>query len=124
MAVDPSVVINLAAEYTGNKAFKQADTAVGKLNSNVKKLAGTFGIAFGATALVQFSKTAVKAFAADEAAALRLNRAVENLGIGFANPAIADYIDKLETSAAIADDILRPAFQGFLTTTGSLTQSQ
>ncbi len=83
MAVDPSVVINLAAEYTGNKAFKQADTAVGKLNSNVKKLAGTFGIAFGATALVQFSKTAVKAFAADEAAALRLNRAVENLGIGF-----------------------------------------
>jgi hypothetical protein len=124
MAVDPSVVINLAAEYTGNKAFKQADTAVGKLNNNVKKLAGTFGIAFGATALVQFSKTAVKAFAADEAAALRLNRAVENLGIGFANPAIADYIDKLETSAAIADDILRPAFQGLLTITGSLTQSQ
>ena len=124
MAVDPSVVINLAAEYTGNKAFKQADTAVGKLNSNVKKLAGTFGIAFGATALVQFSKTAVKAFAADEAAALRLNRAVENLGIGFANPAIADYIAKLERSASIADDILRPAFQGLLTTTGSLTQSQ
>ena len=124
MAVDPSVVINLAAEYTGNKAFKQADTAVGKLNSNVKKLAGTFGIAFGATALVQFSKTAVKAFAADEAAALRLNRAVENLGIGFANPAISDYIAKLERSASIADDILRPAFQGLLTTTGSLTQSQ
>jgi hypothetical protein len=124
MAVDPSVVINLAAEYTGNKAFKQADTAVGKLNSNVKKLAGTFGIAFGAQALIQFSKAAVKAFAQDEAAALRLNRAVENLGIGFANPAIADYISKLEKSAGIADDILRPAFQGLLTTTGSLTQSQ
>jgi len=124
MAVDPSVVINLAAEYTGNKAFKQADTAVGKLNSNVKKLAGTFGIAFGAQALIQFSKAAVKAFAQDEAAALRLNRAVENLGIGFANPAIADYISNLEKSAAIADDILRPAFQGLLTTTGSLTQSQ
>ena len=124
MAVDPSVVINLAAEYTGKKAFKQADTAVGKLNSNVKKLAATFGIAFGAQALVQFSKTAVKAFAEDEAAARRLSGAVENLGIGFANPAIADYIAKLEKSASIADDILRPAFQGLLTTTGSLTQSQ
>ena len=124
MAVDPSVVINLAAEYTGKKAFKQADTAVGKLNSNVKKLAATFGIAFGAQALVQFSKAAVKAFAQDEASALRLNRAVENLGIGFANPAIADYIAQLERSAAVADDILRPAFQGLLTTTGSLTQSQ
>ena len=124
MAVDPSVVINLAAEYTGKKAFKQADTAVGKLNSSVKKLAGTFGIAFGAQALVQFSKKAVKAFAEDEAAARRLSGAVENLGIGFANPAIADYIANLERSAAVADDILRPAFQGLLTTTGSLTQSQ
>ena len=124
MAVDPSVVINLAAEYTGKKAFKQADTAVGKLNSNVKKLAATFGIAFGTQALVQFSKTAVKAFAEDEAAARRLSGAVENLGIGFANPAIAKYISNLEKSAAIADDILRPAFQGLLTTTGSLTQSQ
>ena len=124
MAVDPSVVINLAAEYTGKKAFKQADTAVGKLNSSVKKLAGTFGIAFGAQALVQFSKKAVKAFAEDEAAARRLSGAIENLGIGFANPAIADYIAKLEKSAGVADDILRPAFQGLLTTTGSLTQSQ
>lgn len=124
MAVDPSVVINLAAEYTGKKAFKQADTAVGKLNSSVKKLAGTFGIAFGAQALVQFSKKAVRAFAEDEAAARRLSGAVENLGIGFANPAISDYIAKLERSASVADDVLRPAFQALLTTTGSLTKSQ
>jgi hypothetical protein len=119
-----NVVIDIAAEFTGKKAFKQADSAAGKLNSSIKKLAGTFGIAFGAQALVQFGKAAVKAFAEDEAAANRLAGAVNNLGIGFANPAIADYIAKLEKSAAVADDILRPAFQGLLTTTGSLTQSQ
>jgi hypothetical protein len=106
------------------KGFKQAETALGKLNGTAKKLAGTFGLAFGAAAITSYGKAAVKAFAADEAAALRLNRAVENLGIGFANPAIADYIAKLERSSAVADDILRPAFQGLLTTTGSLTQSQ
>jgi hypothetical protein len=122
MAAD--VKIDIAAEFTGKKAFKQADTATQKLTNNVKKLAGSFGVAFGATALAAYSKAAVKAFAEDEAAALRLNRAVENLGIGFANPAIADYIAKLERSAGVADDILRPAFQGLLTTTGSLTQSQ
>ena len=119
-----NIVIDIAAEFTGKKAFKQADTAAAKLNSNIKKLAGTFGLAFGTQALVQFGKTAVKAFADDEAAATRLARAVDNLGIGFANPAISEYISKLEKSAAIADDILRPAFQGLLTTTGSLTQSQ
>jgi hypothetical protein len=116
-------VINIASKFDA-KGFKQADTALGKLNSTAKKVAGSLGLAFGAAAIAQYGKAAVKAFADDEKAALRLNRAVENLGIGFANPAIADYIANLERSAAVADDILRPAFQGLLTTTGSLTKSQ
>jgi hypothetical protein len=119
-----NVVIDIAAEFTGNKAFKQADSATTTLTKNVKKLAGAVGLAYSTQAIVAFGKAAVKAFAEDEAAALRLNRAVENLGIGFANPAIAKYIAALEKSAGVADDILRPAFQGLLTTTGSLTQSQ
>jgi hypothetical protein len=119
-----NVVIDIAAEFTGNKAFKQADSATTKLTNNVKKLAGAVGLAYGTSAIIAYSKASVKAFAADEAAANRLSRAVENLGIGFANPAIADYIGNLEKTAAIADDILRPAFQGLLTTTGSLTKSQ
>jgi len=119
-----NVAINIAAEFTGKKAFKQAETATQKLTGNVKKLAGAVGIAFGANAILAYSKASVKAFAEDEAAALRLTRAVENLGIGFANPQIAEYIANLEKSAAIADYILRPAFQRLLTTTGSLAQSQ
>jgi hypothetical protein len=119
-----NVVIDIAAEFTGKKAFKEADNATTTLTKNVKKLAGAVGLAYSTQAVVSFGKAAVKAFSEDEAAALRLNRAVENLGIGFANPAIAEYIANLEKSAAVADDILRPAFQGLLTTTGSLTQSQ
>ena len=119
-----NVNINIAAEFKGKKAFKQAETATDRLTKNVKKLAGAVGLAYGTSAIIAYGKASVKAFAADEAAANRLNRAVTNLGIGFANPAIADYIGKLEKSAAIADDILRPAFQSLLTTTGSLTKSQ
>ena len=119
-----NIVIDVAAEFTGKRAFDQASKSTFSLEKNVKKLAKTFGLAFGTAAVVNFSKQAVKAFAEDEAAAIRLNRAVENLGIGFANPAITKYIAELERSAAIADDILRPAFQGLLTTTGSLTKSQ
>jgi len=115
--------INIASKFDA-KGFKEAETALGKLNGTAKKLASSFGLAFGAAAITQYGKAAVKAFAEDEAAALRLKRAVDNLGIGFANPAIADYIANLERSAAVADDILRPAFQGLLTTTGSLTKSQ
>ena len=116
-------VINIASKFDA-KGFKQAETALTKLSGSAKKVAGSLGLAFGAAAITSYGKAAAKAFADDEAAALRLNRAVENLGIGFANPAIADFISNLEKSAAVADDILRPAFQGLLTTTGSLVQSQ
>jgi hypothetical protein len=119
-----NVAINIAAEFTGKPAFKQAETATFNLTKSVKKLAGTLGIAYGTSSIIAYGKASVKAFAEDEAAATRLTRAVENLGIGFANPAIADYIANLEKSAAIADDVLRPAFQSLLTTTGSLVQSQ
>ncbi len=34
-----NVMIDIAAEFTGNKAFKQADSSTDKLTKNVKKLA-------------------------------------------------------------------------------------
>ena len=119
-----NVAINISAEYTGKKAFSQAEKSVKTLEKSVKKLAGGLGIAFGVTAITAFGKAAAKAFAADEAAAVRLSNAVDNLGISFANPAIAKFVSDLERSAGVSDDILRPSFQALLTTTGSLTQSQ
>jgi hypothetical protein len=74
--------------------------------------------------MTAYGKAAVKAFAADEAAANRLATAVDNLGLSFSQTQVRDFISNLESSAAIADDVLRPAFQGLLTTTGSLTKSQ
>jgi hypothetical protein len=119
-----NVAINIAAEYTGKPAFKEAARNVQSLERTVKRFAGGLGIGLGLSAVTAFGKAAVKAFAADEAAAVRLSGAVNNLGIAFANPAIAKYISELEATSAVADDVLRPAFQSLLTTTGSLTQSQ
>ena len=116
--------IDIASEFVGAKAFKQADTATSALTKQVNRLAKQYLGLYGAQKLARASFDAVKAFAADEAAALRLSNAVDNLGISFANPEIAAYISNLEKTAMIADDVLRPAFQGLLTTTGSLTQSQ
>ena len=52
MAAD--VKIDIAAEFTGKKAFKQADTATQKLTSNVKKLAGAVGLAYGTSAIIAY----------------------------------------------------------------------
>ena len=116
--------IDLAAEFKGKKAFKEADKAIFGLDKNVVKLAKSLGLVFGTTAIVSYSKASIKAFAADEAAARRLATAVDNLGLSFSQSRVTDFIANLEKSSAIADDILRPAFQALLTTTGSLTKSQ
>jgi hypothetical protein len=119
-----NVAINISAEYTGKPAFDKASKSVKTLEKSVKRLASGLGVGLGLSAVTTFGKAAVKAFAADEAAALRLTNTVNNLGISFANPAITKFISQLESSAGIADDVLRPAFQALLTTTGSVTQSQ
>ena len=124
MAAKADVSVVLAAEFVGKKAFNDALKSTVSLQSQVKSLAKSYLGLFTAQKLATQGVQAVKAFAADEAAALRLSTAVDNLGISFANPEISKFISNLEESAAIADDVLRPAYQGLLTTTGSLIQSQ
>ena len=121
MAVREEILIGSKADTRG---FKKADSAAAKLNKTVKGLAGTLGILYGSKALVSFGKQAVKAFAEDEAAANRLATAVDNLGLSMSQSRVTDFIANLEKSSAVADDLLRPAFQALLTTTGSLTKSQ
>jgi len=116
--------VDIASEFIGRKAFFEASKATNTLEKQVSKLGKSLGIALGSAAMISYGKAAVKAFAADEAAARRLATAVDNLGLSFSQAKIATFIKDLETSSNIADDILRPAFQALLTTTGSLTKSQ
>ena len=81
MAIDPSVVVNIAAQWTGNKAFKQADTATDKLNRGVKSLGKSLGLALSVGAVLAFGKAAVKAAAEDEKAQKQLALAKKMLGL-------------------------------------------
>ena len=106
-----NVVIDIAAEFVGNKAFKQADAATDKLTKNVKTLAKTFGVAFSATAVLAYSKNAIKAAAADEKAQNQLALALKNVGLGRDAASSESYIQRLQTEFGILDDDLRPAYQ-------------
>lgn len=119
-----NILISLAAEFVGKKAFSDASKSTMSLEKQVKKLGKTLGLSLSTAAVVAYGKASVKAFAADEAAAQRLTTAVNNLGLSFANVQVSTFISDLEKSASVADDQLRPAFQALLTTTGSLAQSQ
>jgi hypothetical protein len=119
-----NILINLAAEFTGKKAFKQAAKSTSALEKGVKSLGKTFGIALSAQAVVAFGKASVKAFIDDQKAAVLLANAVKNLGIEMEAPAIENFVKTLSAQTAMAANELRPAMQELLTTTGSITKSQ
>jgi len=119
-----NVIIRIASEFVGAPAFKKAQSSTDKLTKSVKSLGRAFGVGLSVAAVTAFGKASVKAFADDEAAAAKLAKVVDNLGIGFANADIAKFIQDLETTSGVLDDQLRPAFQALLTTTGSLANSQ
>jgi hypothetical protein len=118
--------IGIGAEFTGKKAFKQAETTTDKLTKSVKRLAVSFGVVFSTRALVNYSKLAVKAFAEDENAARSLGMTLKNLNLDYfgASSAVNMYISNLEKQTGVLDDQLRPAMDRLLRATGSITESQ
>jgi hypothetical protein len=119
-----NVMIDIAAEFVGKPAFKQADTATDKLTKNVKKLAGAFGLAFSATAVLAYGKAAVKAAAEDEKAQKQLALALKNVGLGRDAASSEDYIQRLQTEFGILDDQLRPAYQTLAVATRDTNKAQ
>lgn len=117
--------IFVAATATWNgKALKNARKDVNVFEKQVQKLGRTIGVSLSAAALVNYSKKAVQAFAADEKAAKALEQQLKNTGYQFSAPGVEMYIANLQKVTGVLDDQLRPAFQSLLTVTGSITLSQ
>jgi len=122
MAAD--VKIDIAAEFTGKKAFREADTATEKMSKNVKKLAGALGLAFGGQQILAYGKKAVRAAAEDEKAQKQLALALKNVGLGRDAASSEDYIQRLQTEFGILDDKLRPAYQTLAVATQNTNEAQ
>jgi hypothetical protein len=119
-----NVVIDIAAEFTGKKAFKQADTATDKLSKGAKKLAGALGLAFGGQQLLAFGKASIKAAAADEKAQKQLALALKNVGLGRDAATSEAFIQRLQSEFGILDDKLRPAYQTLAVATRDSAEAQ
>jgi hypothetical protein len=119
-----NIVIDIASEFTGNKAFKQADSATQKLTSGVKKLAGAIGLAYGTTAIIAFGKASVKAAAADQKAQQQLALALKNVGLGRDAATSEAYIQRLQSEFGIVDDLLRPSYQTLAIATRDSAEAQ
>jgi hypothetical protein len=115
--------INIGSKLDA-KGFKQAETSLDKLAGNVKNLAKTFGVTFGAAQVLAFAKASVQAAADDEKAQKQLALALKNVGLSRDVAASEDFIAKLQSEFGIVDDKLRPAYQTLAIATKDTAESQ
>ena len=116
--------IDIASEFTGGKAFRDAEKATGGLEKSVDKLGKKLAGAFSAYKVAQFAKSSVQAFAQDQKAAANLANTLKNVGEGYKTDMVEAYIAKTEALYGVLDDKLRPAFGQLVVATGDASKSQ
>lgn len=107
-----------------NAGFKAAERSMLGLNRGFQRLGITIAGALSVRQITRFGKAAVQAFTQDNKAASALAQTMNNLGMAFQSPAIEDFIKRLSQTAAVADDVLRPALGDLLRATRNLGKSQ
>ena len=118
------IIIDIASEFTGKKAFKQAENSTEALMKNVKKLAKTLGVAYGSQQILAFGKASIKAAAADQKAQQQLALALNNVGLGRDAATSEAYVQRLQSEFGIVDDLLRPAYQTLAVATRDSAEAQ
>jgi hypothetical protein len=118
-----NIVVSATTTYNG-KALAKGQKQLSDFDKAVNKLGKRLASVFAAQKIYAFGKESVNAFMADEKAAKALETQLKNLGYGYADKSIEDYIAKLQKMYGVLDDQLRPAFQTLITASGSLVQSQ
>jgi len=106
------------------KGLTKAEKGLKGFNKTAVKLGQSLGLALGTAAIVRYGKSAVAAFVADDKAAKILSKSLDNLGLHFADKRVKDFISSLESQFGVVDDLLRPAYQKLVTTTGDYLKSQ
>jgi hypothetical protein len=120
---DEQIKIIIAAELK-KEGFDKAKKATNQLEDNFKKLGRTVATVFSVAVITKFAKESVRAFKEEEVAANRFEQALKGVNLGFATPAIEDYLESLERATAVTKGELRPAFQTLAQTTKSINKSQ
>lgn len=118
-------IINIGSKLDA-KGFKQAETALTRLNSNSKNLSKSLARTFGTAAVLAFGRASIKAFAEDDKAATSLGQTLKNLDLAYGSNigTVNGYISRLEQQTGVLDDELRPAMDRLLRATGSVAKSQ
>jgi len=128
--VSRTLTVYLAADLKRfSPALKGAEQDLGRFGNATRNLSNSLSgmlgpamIAAGAAAgyaAVQFGVDGVKAFLDDQAAAEKLAKTLDNLGLAHDTTQVEGMIDALQRETGVADDALRPAFDRLVRSIGN-----
>lgn len=103
---------------------KVASDSFNAFGGTLKSLGTTVAAVFSAREIGQFFSASIKGAIEDEKSLRVLNKTLSNLGFAGATQQVDDFISRLQFSAGIADDQLRPALNNLVLATGNLSKSQ
>jgi len=112
-----NIVIDIAAEFTGKKAFNQTEKSIEKLGRTLKK-------ALIGGSILALTNQAIKAFAEEEKSAKLLANTLQNLGFGMATQSVEAFISQMQLATGVSDSELRPAMAKLVQTLGSVSAAQ
>jgi hypothetical protein len=118
------IIIDIASEFTGAKAFTKAQSATAKLEKGVKRLGRSLGIGLSTAAVLSYAKASVRAAAADQKGQQQLALALKNVGLERDAANSEAYIQRLQSEFGVVDDLLRPAYQRLAVATHDTNESQ
>lgn len=112
-----AVEIDIVGSFSGKKAFKEADTAMGALTKSASKLVATLGLA-------RLAQKSLYDAMADEKSIKVLAQNLKNVGLAYAQIPAERFIKTLQDQTGILDDQLRPAYAQIARVTGSIAKTQ
>ena len=119
-----NINVKILAEMLGIPSLNKGAKAVSGLESGFKKLAGAIGLGLGVAGIVNFGKESVKAFAADEKAAAILAQTLKNVGQGFRDAGVEDFITKTSLATGVLKNDLRTGFDTLIRSTKDASEAQ
>ena len=123
MAINQGITVPIFTTFS-DKGIKQAETSISgfeKLASNAIKTLGGY---FAATKIIEFAKSSVAAFDAENAAATQLSQTINNMGYSQQATALTDFITKTSLATGILKSDLSPAFDTLLRSSKSAQDAQ
>lgn len=125
MAQKGAVVARIISQYS-DKGTKAAQKDLQNTSKTFDFFANKAKIAFAAAgaATLAFSKVSIAAYMEDQKSQKMLLQTLQNLGQGYADVRVEDFIHKIEAQTGVLDEQLRPAFAGLVRQTHDYSKAQ